>query len=66
MWKLAMVNGMSEVTSERMLKLYSHLSKEALELKRLIEVKKKEVRPGMFGKGSAEEFKRYRLEVYER
>ncbi|NJE10188.1 MULTISPECIES: hypothetical protein [Thermococcus] len=60
------MNGMSEVTSERMLKLYSHLFKEALELKKLIEVKKKEVRPGMFGKGSAEEFKRYRLEVYER
>jgi hypothetical protein len=57
---------MSEVTSQRTLELYSHLLKEALELRKLIENKKKDVQPGMLGKGNAEEFKRYRAEVYER
>ncbi|AHL22427.1 hypothetical protein [Thermococcus nautili] len=56
---------MSEVASEKMLRLYSHLSKESFELRLLIELKKKEIRPGMFGKGNAKEFKQYRLEVYE-
>ena len=59
------MNKMSEVASEKMLRLYSHLSKESFELRLLIELKKKEIRPGMFGKGNAKEFKQYRLEVYE-
>ncbi len=56
---------MSEIAHEKALKLYSHLLKEALEFRKLIEEKKKEIRPGMFGKGSIDEFKKYKLEVYE-
>ncbi|ALM74591.1 hypothetical protein [Thermococcus barophilus] len=56
---------MSEIAYEKTLKLYSHLLKEVLEFRKLIEEKKKEVRPGMLGKGSVKEFKRYKLEAYE-
>ncbi|WP_457751782.1 hypothetical protein [Thermococcus sp.] len=40
------------------------MSEMELEFIGLIEEKKKEVKPGMFGKGKAEDFFKARLEVY--
>jgi len=56
---------MAELASERILQMYARSFEEKMELLKLIEERKKEIKPGILGKGTAEEFKKYRLEVYE-
>jgi hypothetical protein len=56
---------MAEAAEDKNLRLHERMFEREMELLKLIEEKKKRIRPGMLGKGSFEEFKRYRLEVYE-
>ncbi|WP_157255101.1 hypothetical protein [Palaeococcus ferrophilus] len=56
---------MAEATRGKALKLYERMFEREMEILKLIEEKKREIKPGMLGKGSFEEFKKYKLEVYE-
>ena len=51
---------MAETRSERILKTYARTFEEKMELLKLIEERKKDIRAGILGKGSAEKFKKYR------
>ena len=51
--------------SEKIIKTYARTFEEKMELLKLIEERKKDIRPGILGKGTSKEFKKYKLEVYE-
>ena len=56
---------MAETTSEKILKTYARTFEEKMELLKLIEVRKKDIRAGILVKGTSKKLKKYRLEVYE-
>ena len=53
------------MSSEKIIKTYARTFEEKMELLKLIEERKKDIQPGILGKGTSKEFKKYKLEVYE-